>query len=564
MGGIALKRFNEKKTRVLIVEKDRSWPALWKLVEKGVFLEIDYFITEQILSKNNYPLEIACLVCSVVAVSRLGSLCLKLDGLNFEPPMDEWIEDDVLRNYLQEQLQKALLLLNEEFFLEHSALCIAGNRIYLSANFSLEANFVDDLMRLLKDNKESLELPELSAFLNDEQKKALEICFAHRLSLLTGGPGTGKTFTAAHIVKAFLEKKGNDARIIVAAPTGKAAAHLESSIRKVLGVSPNSMRSATLHSLLQIRSTAHTPSSLVADLIIVDECSMIDSKMFSYFLSALQKETKVLLMGDKDQLPAVESGSFFADLVQAASDGFDLPCALLQRSMRSDEKGILELAGAIKRGDNTAAIKHLKEKTIDLGLEPSQIFAYAKDFFPASSDERPDPINLLKRLNDIAILCPVRKGSQGVDSINAFFIQNLRIKGKWLASPILITRTDYNLGLYNGDTGVLLCKGEERIAYFLDKEGNPFSLNAELLPTFEYAYCLSVHKSQGSEYASVLLLLPPSSEHFGKEMLYTAVTRVKNELKIAASLEMISACLQRDSRKISGLCERLKSWQGVY
>jgi exodeoxyribonuclease V alpha subunit len=562
--GIALQRFKEKAPKTAIVIKQKRWPLLWQFVEKGILLEVDYFITEQILSsKKNYSVEVACLVSVIVAVSRLGSLCLKIDEKEIEPPLNEWVQDSSLIPQLQELLLQGLSQLDKEFFLLHKALCKAGNRIYISANFSLESRFLKDVSRLVKDNSDVWEAP-LILGLNEEQKKAAELCLSHHISLLTGGPGTGKTYTAAQIVKGFIEKKGEGARIIVAAPTGKASAHLESSIRKVIGNSPGNIRSTTLHSLLQIRLFgAASTTPLVADLIIIDECSMIDAKIFSHFFSLLQKGTKVLLMGDKDQLPAVESGSFFADLVDASAQGFAIPCAELSRSMRSDEKGILELSDAIKKGDKEKAALHLQDKRVDLELKPSAIFAYANGFFEGPSEKRPDPISLLKKGNDLILLCPLRQGPCGVDSINAFFVENLTRKDKWLASPILITRTDYTLGLYNGDTGILISKGEDKTAYFLDKEGNVSSFAASLLPSFEYAYCLSIHKAQGSEYPNVLLLLPSSSENFGKEMLYTAVTRVKNDLKIAGSFETISACLQKDSRKISGLCERLKMSEEV-
>lgn len=374
---------------------------------------------------------------------------------------------------------------------------------YLKRNWVYESRILEHVRRLLGEGPP---LFYYSEELNRQQQEAVVSALGHNLSIITGGPGTGKTFIAKHLVKAM----GPNARVFLAAPTGKAAARLQQA-------NP-SVSCGTVHALLGIRSERdflREGSFISSDLIIVDECSMIDVKLLSYFLASVHHGTKVVLMGDSDQLPPVESGSVFADLIDI------VPTARLTDSLRSDRKEILDLAAAVKEGKWSGAIFPLKEIWSEIA---------------GQSWEK------------TRILSCVREGPWGVNTLNQAIFDEM--KGQGRPVPIMVTRTDYDLGLYNGETGWL--EGKE--AFFPEKE----KIALASLSAYEYAYCLSVHKSQGSEFDSVLLAVPPGSEVFGREMLYTAATRAKNSIKIFSDAETIQKTLQRISRKISGLRARFK------
>ena len=218
--------------------------------------------------------------------------------------------------------------------------------VYLKKMWQYEETFCTHMHRLL--SSPVLPVPFTGdPDLNLEQQKAVINALAHPFTIITGGPGTGKTFTAARIVKHL-----GMPQVVVAAPTGKAAANLEKGIGRPV-------RSGTLHSLLQIRSAKDFQNPypyISADLLIVDECSMIDCQMFTYLLSALEAGKRVVLIGDRDQLPPVEGGSFFSDLI----DSGVVPVTKLEICMRSDRREILEFAEAIRQ-----------EKTYDAGLPSS-------------------------------------------------------------------------------------------------------------------------------------------------------------------------------------------------
>ncbi len=459
------------------------------------FEEIDIFFAERVGNTEEEKLFLATLM----AVSRQGHLCL-------------CIEEDTITPLEQKVRAGAK---------ESKFVCSFGNRWYLQRNWVLETRFLEQLKRLLKTPLPVGDCP-LDSSLNEEQKEAIIQALTHSVSLISGGPGTGKSYLIKQLAASF------PGRVLVAAPTGKAAAHLQC---------------RTLHALLGIGSEPwnQEASVLFADLIIVDECSMIDVRLFTQLLASVQAGTRLVLIGDKDQLPPVEAGSLFADLEQV------VPCTYLKKCMRSDRAEILDLAQAINRGDSS--------KITCLNLDAQQVVDYAKPFFSQPTDERPSQEQLLRQMQQFCILSCIRQGPLGVDTLNELiaecFLSRLE-DGQWLALPILITRSDYRLNVYNGQTGILMRHAAEKDRIFIGEH----SFLASLL-FYEYAYALSVHKSQGSEYEHVLLLVPPGSEVFGREILYTAVTRARSKIEISGTLETIHEALKRSSRKISGLQARV-------
>jgi exodeoxyribonuclease V alpha subunit len=388
-----------------------------------------------------------------------------------------------------------------------------------------------------------------NTLLNQEQRQAVSLALSSSICFLSGGPGSGKTFTAAEIVKTFLlnlpEDERKNASIKIAAPTGKAAAHLEKQLASQLE-NLAKIECKTLHSFLKSPMKKHAPT-LFADLFLIDEASMLDGALFARLLCSFQGGGRLVLIGDKDQLPPVESGSFFADLMQVAKVA-NLPSLSLQECLRVEKMELLHFARSILKGE---------EETVFSS-------AFVSFFSPSQISEIRDWLQKQYIDPSLQILSCIRKGPLGVESINEMMLQKF-LEGKddnvLLSVPILITKNCEEMQLMNGDSGTLVAKASSfRKKRFTSDEKAHFAqriFSAVTLPPFEWGYCLSVHKSQGSEYDRVIALVPPGSERFGREVLYTAVTRAKKEILLIGEKTVLSMLLQKSSRKASGLSSRL-------
>lgn len=452
-----------------------------------------------------------------------------------------------------------------------------GELWYLQKNAQIESSIVEHLQRL----QLATPMLELSAYtpdtrLNDEQSLAVEKGISSLLFFLTGGPGTGKTFTASFLIKACVEAAGplEEFSVIVAAPTGKAAFHLGSSLRLQLP-SHVSLRVGTIHHLLGKRRDEEEELNVVcADLILVDESSMIDAPLFESFLSAIPSGCRVVFIGDKNQLPPVESGSIFADLVDSAL----LPSVELITSVRTDSKALLSIASRIIKGEEEGLIETLQQESAWIDLErcdEEPLFdrlwqEYGDRFTLFLSEQELHALPLEQCLalgkGHFAILSCIRKGELGIEAINQQCYQRVMQSAPfdaWVLIPILITANHHDCDLYNSDQGVLLIKKGgspsclDNTVLFPSHEGGVRTIPLGSLRSFSFNYALSVHKSQGSEYEEVLILAPPGSEVFGREVLYTAVTRAKRKMVIASTQDLLLKTVRRTSRRWSGLQARL-------
>lgn len=428
------------------------------------------------------------------------------------------------------------------------------DRYYLQKNWVLETHILEQVQKLHTQSPLPFisEEPFFKALDREEkllpqQKEAIRHIFYHPFSILCGGPGTGKTYTAAHLVRLIQTSlQIPDYRIILAAPTGKAAHHLQSVLH------PHSCEAFTLHRLLNLQpgeTKLFTHKRIDADLILVDEASMIDISLLAHLLERIQSPTRLVLMGDPDQLPPVETGSLFAEL----SDLFGIR---LQRSMRIEAPHLHLTAQAIQQGesffDTTPIFPLTEEWTEQLYREIKPLISHAK----------PDPISALHHYQECRVLNALRQGPWGAETLNRLLLQRMAADcgaGQWWAIPILVKTNLPHLDLYNGTSGILIGKKENTFdlttstAYFPEKE--PFTR----LPPFELAFCLSIHKSQGSEFQKVIALFPPGSEKLGREALYTAATRARKEWKVFGEKEILREMLQKPSRRMSSFTERFKS-----
>ena len=518
MTGLAGKLFEEREKQPFFEHPAPRYPLLWGILQKGDISMVDYAYAERAGGEQE-----AALFCAVMHAARQGHLRFNLEEIEIES-----IE-------FLELVKRAIAHFSS------TALIRSGNSFYLPKNWAYETRFLEQLERLRLSPAKELRVPTLPASLLEEQRAAILKALQHPLSLITGGPGTGKTFTALQLAKAFFQNREKK-RLILTAPTGKAAAHLD----KQLDIDAE-VQCGTLHSLLR-------KEQLKADLIIVDECSMIDVRLFVALLSAIPEGAHLVLMGDPDQLPPVEMGSLFADLIDAVKKGYPLACTELTRCLRSDRAEILNLGRAIQSNDGAALLAGLSFiylKCGDSALFYPALWEWVKDKFSFLYETK-DPLKLFEQLEKFCILCCLRQGPFGIDGINQFLYQQIVQSGN-PALPILILQNDHEKELYNGEIGLIV--GDE--ALFRGPEGTLRRFKTSFLPAYEYAFALSVHKSQGSEFETVLLLIPEGSEIFGREGLYTALTRAKLSLYVSGEQSIILEAMKKTSRKRSGVCERL-------
>jgi exodeoxyribonuclease V alpha subunit len=570
----------------------QKWQKLNQYLEQGVFSFIDLAFAESVLRKlNSDKEEHAALLATLFALSRQGHLMLDLsdDALCFALELLSAIDAAPLKKLLHNGAAtfpvNGIIEVKNNHDHPHAWVCCMGTSYYLQKNWVYESVILKHVERL---NKQAptvpLTLSKIDSRLNEAQKKAIENATVNSLSLLTGGPGTGKTFTAAALVKTCLNSmpsdKGEPLRIILTAPTGKAVAQLEGNLKTVLGPE-TAVRAGTLHAVLGIKAHAYEEeemNALFADLIIVDESSMIDAKIFSQLLSAVPNGARLVLIGDKDQLPPVEAGSIFADLLEA--DVY--PSAYLSECLRSDRSEILSLSHRINQGDAGAVLALLNHSTAIswVELEESEkkyvqicagLWEQYKERFSGCYSQKPPPEQIYSDLGRFGLLSSMRKGDLGVDAINRYFLyQSIKLspQGSWAVFPIMITRNNYELEVYNGDLGFLVRKIAHGFSpwqfelddYIVlrDRKGGFRQVAALSLSSFEYSYCISVHKSQGSEYDEAVILTPPGSESFGREVLYTAVTRARHKVTLMCSKDLLLRAIALSSRKISGLSARIK------
>lgn len=550
-----------------------NWPLLQSLLEQGIFCYLDLYFAKKVLpfgTENQ-----ALLLAILFSISRQGHLALDLENISLQ----EQLRTIGLVDISQELISSALeslpdALINRNAQDMHKLICLDKNFLYLQKYRVQENQILSSLLNLLENKRSLYKAPkQLTNGLNLEQKQAVFLALTHSFSLITGGPGTGKTFTAAQIIlQACMQK---DSRILLTAPTGKAVAQLENSLQKIL---PSlSWQSGTLHAILHKAQKQNIP--LLADVILIDESSMIDASSFAKLLPLIRTDSHVIFIGDQNQLPPVESGSIFADLVEIASF-LQIPLTELKKVLRSDSTAILAFSQAICRSDTKKTEQLLQEqqiKWINLsnGLSHEKIWDLCqKKIPPYSFSISPNPQQLIPYIDCFRLLSCIRQGPLGVDALNQFLLEktfeNTPLQSLWVF-PILIQRNSPDQDLYNGDSGILVRQKTTSVidkqlkttdyAIFYNRQNKQEyrKIDALTLPNFEIGYCLSVHKSQGSECDEIVIVLPTGSSVFGREVLYTAVTRAKKEVCLISSMQTLIETLNHSSYKVSGLKTRIKA-----
>ncbi|MCC7413195.1 MAG: exodeoxyribonuclease V subunit alpha [Gammaproteobacteria bacterium] len=447
------------------------------------------------------------------------------------------------------------------------------------------------------------------------QKIAAAVAVLKRLAIVSGGPGTGKTSTVIRVLAALLAQPGAQTlRIALAAPTGKAANRLQEAVRagrELLDV-PAHVRAAipvdaaTLHRLLGARPRSvyfrHDRDHLLpVDVLIVDEASMIDLALTAKLLRALPAHARLVLLGDRDQLASVEAGAVLGEICAGRSAwseslrarlervvGAPLPpsavsatslsesVVLLERSYRfGDDSGIGRLARCVNAADAEGALALLGAgASADLawvarddGSLATRIVAGFREYLECVQAGA-EPRTVFAAFDRFRVLCAHRHGPAGAEAINAASLAALQGAGlvdahePWYAGrPVMIGENDYELGLFNGDVGVVLADpaagGELRVT-FESAHGQLRRLAPARLPAHEPAFALTVHKAQGSEFDEIVLLLPRApSPVLTRELLYTAITRARRRVEIRAEEAVLRAAIARRVERVSGLRDRL-------
>ena len=430
----------------------------------------------------------------------------------------------------------------------------------------------------------------------DRQKMAASVALHKQFCVISGGPGTGKTSTVVRILALLLEQKGvSKLRIAMTTPTGKAAARLKASvndIRPILDCSeeiklaiPDNV--VTIQRLLgavsgssRFRYCALNP--LPFDTVIVDEASMIALPLMCALVQALKPAARLILLGDKDQLASVEAGAVLGDICSAGEEGSQ--ASSLSSSLVKLEKnhrfqagtGIAEISRTVNAGLDREALALLKSGTLNgiawqelppreelRRLLTKKVVEGFQGYLSADS-----PSKALECFDSFRILCALRDGPYGALGLNSSVESILRREGLirqesrgYRGRPILVTVNDYSMQLFNGDTGILFPdpdSGGALRAFFPDPEGGVRSIMPERLPLHETAFAMTVHKSQGSEFNHVLMLLPPvDSDILTRELIYTGITRAKESVEIWGSDGVFCRAVRKKTERQSGLKEAL-------
>jgi len=518
--------------------------------QNPLFDSVDYECANRCLPNGNDQQK--RLVASLSQAVRQGHLCLTINQSVIPSTRD------LLGENIDDELIEAA-----KSFPQSPYIHLEGDRFYFQKFWMSEERFRTHLQRMI-DCLPAIQLDEerVEASLEGhdnllpEQAHAIRLACRHSLSVITGGPGTGKTFTAGVLIQTLWEAMTSEqrglCRFVLTAPTGKAAIHLQKSFQRVCQQLPGfpPLQAQTLHSLLGIRPGGRKASHLMADLILVDESSMIDVQLMSLLMASVKSGSRLIFLGDSHQLPPVEAGSLFTDMIGQLEE-----VGQLTQCLRVELEGIRYLSDAIYSGaiddmfqtinEEKSGVKRLNFSQGKLSALVGDIVSHAIKKQPALSEFSYSAIK--QYLESFCLLSPLRKGFFGVDHLNQEISR--KIKEAYIR-PILITKNDPRKGLFNGDTGILV-NGE--YALFPDSDESLKKIPALLLPPYEYAYCLSVHKSQGSEFDHVALLMPPGAESFGAELFYTGVTRAKRQIEIWGSDEVLQAAVEKKNIRHSGL-----------
>ncbi|GAB3035895.1 exodeoxyribonuclease V subunit alpha [Mycobacterium bourgelatii] len=552
--------------------------------EAGVIESADVHVAQRLteMSGETQP-SVALAVALAVRALRAGSVCVDLRAAQEQvgisdlpwPAADDWLA----------AVHASPLLGSPPVLRVYD-----DNLVYLDRYWREEQQVADDL-RVLLAAPAPAATPEIGRLFPEgyeEQRDAASIALSQGFTVLTGGPGTGKTTTVARLLALFAEQAQMAGkarmRIALAAPTGKAAARLQEAVQsevdKLDAVDRQrvtGLRATTLHRLLgprpdtSSRFRQHRGNRLPHDVIVVDETSMVSLTMMARLLEAVRPQSRLLLVGDPDQLASVEAGAVLADLVDGLGAQDNSRVAALQTSHRFGES-IGELASAIRGGDADRAVEllragddHIEWDNAEDPTPHLRSVLVAQALRLRQAAVLGDATAALATLDEHRLLCAHRRGRYGIQHWNRQIERWLTeatgepIWSAWYPGrPVLVTANDYGLGVYNGDTGVTVLH-DGTLRAVIAGAAEPLNLATSRLSDVETVHAMTIHKSQGSQADDVTVLLPTAdSRLLTRELFYTAVTRAKRKVRVVGPEASVRTAIARRAVRASGLRLRLR------
>jgi exodeoxyribonuclease V alpha subunit len=513
-----------------------------------------------------------------------GNMCIDIEKYKEELPVllekqkarPDYKDEFVMFWPSAEEFEKQC---NEGKYVTHSPgelkpFIIQGKKAYLHRYYQYETQIIDNIKRL-----------------------------GNNFHIITGGPGTGKTFSiGSRLVEEFTRNPGLN--VALAAPTGKASARMNEALKEFAGKQAEKigevikakitdLKAQTLHRLLGFRKDSvffnyDEKNRLPFDVVIIDECSMVDGSLMAKLLNAIDGKTSLWLIGDKDQLASVEAGSVFGDLCRAENSAVlnGKVDTKIKNWRFNPDKGIGRLSREVIEGkfsnvdsysgDDQVSIVILnsdnkKENLFREKVLKSEFFRqYASLYQEYISKESVK--DALASLNKVRFLCLTRENDYSVAEVNKAVEKHLRsiIKDKdsfnpregfYHNQPVIITENDYNLSVFNGDVGLIRKEGDTFLAWFETTDGETRSIPAGYLNHYDTVFAMTIHKSQGSEFENVFVMLPEKQGEklLTRELLYTGITRAKEKVVVMSTEDSLHKCIERTVSRASGLEKRLQN-----
>ena len=647
LNNLSEKRFTVKRMLTPDTEK-----LIAKAFDAFDLNSVDYYTLLDLLeysgpTLNEKTANLAAILACLFSALKDGSLCLMLNGALIKNKLDIITGNNnesaqIINNFLSgiNEYKKIISINKDEYkpivlqtldknqYLYFQKYYSAGQKLQAVMHKLLDPSNETDISKI---DKNIINMINLSP-LNEKQKLALFLSLIKNFIVISGGPGTGKTYLIFWVLKALI-KYGIDVRLIrLAAPTGRAAERLTESIRKLLQNENdetkkllNTIEGETIHRLLKYVSykndfAYNESNKLPLDVLIVDEVSMVDVNIMTRLLSACKDNAKVILLGDKDQLPSVDAGAVLANLIpQDYEESFSSSIKFINnqitvsknysnitdriiilnknyRSKGSAHKFAIEINRQnVKIADEIPRLSiekylelnfsddkncfFIEEEKTDfknlhflLSVWLKKYFLTGKVNYPSLIEEvgktninknsQKELLNkIFKIINDTKILSILKEGLFGANTINSIIEELFREKNNkynkrfFPGMPIMITKNDYILKLFNGDTGVLIKDKNESYNAVFNKNDEFIFIPVNFLKFYESAFSITVHKSQGSEYSNVLLILPDKKESplLTKELLYTGITRAKEGAVIYGKNDVLKKAVSCRITRESGL-----------
>ena len=611
---------------------------------------LDYMTARDLLESGGYEGDVALIAILMAMFGALeqGSLCLNLEEDSLYAVLQAFLEDkksvEITQRFLtglSNDMYKRLITRNGDDYLPLIFDESKGRKLLYFQKFYVHEKRLEERIEALLQAKNCLRIsdkeiessiedifsPELSIRISKHGKpidrdscqvNAIRLSLGSQFSIISGGPGTGKTSLMVNILRCLVRAGIPAEHILLGAPTGRAAQRMTEAVQYSINTIRNpsdmdmelfNLKGSTLHKILRYRSHGHDfyyrdTNPLPASAIILDEVSMVDVVMMDKFLKAVDPaKTRLIFLGDKDQLPSVEAGAVFAEMIPdgTRAERFKSRLILLEKVYRSG-KNLLRLAEQINEGKSPAFTPVSFESALHIDTDkwafvrPEGIREWEQDLRLWTKHHYLSPFNkhdksfmdLISEASDMEtdqlvnsdsgreilrkcfagigrarILSLVRNGTYGCIGINSRITQHLKSlfepsgtqRAFFSGAVIMVTRNDYSKELFNGDVGIVIRDANGAYKAFFPRFDSYIGLAMDLLPPWEHAFAMTVHKSQGSEFDDVLLVLPGDEKHrlLTREIVYTGITRAKKRVVLYGTESALRTAFQRKIKRHSGL-----------